>query len=136
MIRISQKRKREIKKEFTSTARAAAWHDWGGYTEANSWNHSCGNTEWGNVSNDQLPYSDPDEVAYWLQLMRQRIEEKKLGSWFLAYPSWVENGKPMPGYEVIAAALKKEGIRRLTRAINPNHRDHYQDTYLLVKDNY
>lgn len=110
---------------------------WGGYSNMCSWPGSCGNQEWCAISDNELgDFRDGEEVAHWLKLMKKAFKKYRLGNLFLSFPCSVTTGKPLKRFSKIGKAVKLLRMRRLTRAINPNHTDHFQDVYLLVKDNY
>lgn len=110
---------------------------WGGYSSICSWAGSCGNQEWIGIADNELSdFKTGEEVAYWLSLIKKTFKKHQLGNLFLSFPCDAYTGKPLKLYSKIAKAVAVLKLRRLTRAVNPNHRNHFQDVYMVLKDNY
>ncbi len=104
---------------------------WGGYMAMDTWNSSCGNLILTDISDGCLPFKHSDEMSYWIKLIQKTFKKYKLGNLFLSFPSDVKTGKPLKDYGVIAEAMEKAGFKRIARAVNPYHYDHFQDTYKI-----
>lgn len=163
MIKLTQKRKAEIRKQFKQEVmyrsrrseydlwgRNAADDDktprfhkdanniendpegnWGGYMSVETFPGSCGNGELVDIANSKLPVKTPDEMAFWLQLIKKTFKRYHLGNLFTAYPCKRATGKPYEEYTIISKALKKLGCKRIARSVNPYHKRNYQDTFCI-----
>jgi hypothetical protein len=105
--------------------------DWGGYLTVDPWANSCGNMELCGVSDGSLPVKEPDEMAYWLTLIKKTFKKYDLGNLFISFPSDIKTGKPLNSYRTIGKACERAGFKRVARSKNPYHHSHYQDTYLI-----